>query len=78
MIEPTTSQLFDCPFENIEKEYLAEHTPLCEKLKTLSFSEQRLLIMYAELLSTRKVAKAYQMSHETIRREINKIKTKLQ
>lgn len=68
-----------CPFKNVEDEYIqSNRNELIECLKTLSLTDRRLLILYAELQSLRKVAKIYHCSEATIRNRLKDIKQKFQ
>lgn len=68
-------------YKLIEDEYIDNddiyiESPIVGRLKQLSFEERKLIILYAELGSVRKVAKLYPDHYTTISRKINKIKNK--
>lgn len=64
-------------FENIEQEYLSENDLFCSKIKKLTLSERRLLILYAELKSYQKVAVLLNTSRWTVMRMVRRIKNKI-
>lgn len=65
-----------CQFKNVEAEYTntSNKNELMECLEKLSITDRRLLILYAELSSLRKVAKIYNCSEATIRNRLMEVK----
>ncbi len=67
--------------EKVEKEYRSnpwKPSPTLMKLEKLSPSERRLMIIYAETGSYRKMADAFGRSKTSIETQLNRIRKKLQ
>lgn len=73
----TIDSALGCRFSNVEEEYRYNPEQPSELLKAFSglkISDRRLLILYAELRSLRKVAELYNCSEKTIRNKLKSIK----
>lgn len=67
----------DIDFEAIEREYMTGAGELTPCVMNLSVADRRMIILYSELRSYRKLSKIYNCSHNLVYRNVIRISNEL-